>query len=433
MKLIRKLVTASLILPTSLILAACSASETGVPAADDPAADPGVATAVQEEGDGVHVNAITEAPTGFDNLTNGFSTQANMDAARDVFANEVEEIADGLGPLYNAQSCRECHQSPSLGNAVGGSSQVTELRAGHFNGTSFVDAAGGSLISDRAIAPGWQEQVGTGNEVRTFRISLSIFGDGFVESIDSNTLAAISTNQPAAQRGTFIQVPVLEAGGALRGGRFGWKAQNASLLSFAADAYVNEEGITSPLLTAESTSNGRSTATIDTVADPEDVGGADIAQFALFMRSLKAPPRGSTANSTSAVNGSTLFTQTGCVVCHVRTITTAPAGTVINQGAFTVPTSLGDKNIHPFCDFLLHDVGTGDGIVQNGGQSTANKLRTAPLWGVRTRGRLMHDGETTNRTEAILRHAGEANGVINNFRNLSATQRNQLVTFLQSL
>ena len=114
-------------------------------------------------------------------------------------------------------------------------------------------------------------------------------------------------------------------------------------------------------------------------------------------------------------------------------MTTAPAGSVINGGQFTVPPALGNKRIHPFGDFLLHDVGTGDGIVQNGGQSTKNELRTAPLWGVRTRSRLMHDGESLTRNEAILRHAGEASGVINAYRFLSTTQKSRLITFLSSL
>ena len=106
---------------------------------------------------------------------------------------------------------------------------------------------------------------------------------------------------------------------------------------------------------------------------------------------------------------------------------------MINGGAFTVPAALGNKRIRPFGDFLLHDVGTGDGIVQNGGQATRNELRTAPLWGVRTRDRLMHDGDSLTRNEAILRHAGEATGVINDYRALSTDQKNQLVTFLNSL
>jgi len=376
--------------------------------------------------------SITEAPAAFDNLTNGFLTQDEFDLALDVFE-EREGRDEGLGPVYNAQACAECHQNP----VTGGISQITELRAGHFNGISFVDHPGGSLINDRAINANFQERVLGGNEVRTFRTSLNTLGDGFVECIDSNTLLAISNAQPAAQRGTFIQVPVNESGNAVRGARFGWKNQHASLISFSADAYLNEMGITSPLQPTDNNSNGNNVVNgvtvTDGVADPED-DGDDVEFFANFMRSTKAPPRDPVLAATAnAVTGSNLFNSIGCAICHTRNITTAPPGTVINQGAFTVPAALGNKIIHPFGDFLLHDVGTGDGIVQNGGQGTRNQLRTPPLWGVRSRDRLMHDGNTVNRNEAILRHAGQATGVINNYRALSDTQKNQLITFLNSL
>ena len=370
--------------------------------------------------------SATEAPTGFDNLTNGFTTQAQFDADLEIFA-EQEEKDEGLGPVYNAQSCGECHQNP----VTGAISQITELRAGHFNGTSFVDHPGGSLINDRAINANFQERVLGGNEVRTFRTSLNTLGDGFVECIDSNTLVAIANNQPSGQRGTFIQVPVLEANNALRGGRFGWKNQHASLVSFSADAYLNEMGITSPLQPTDNTSNGA--VVNDGIADPEDEG-EDVEAFANFMRATKAPPRDAALAATAdAVAGSNLFNAVGCAICHVRNITTAPPGTVINQGAFTVPAALGNKVIHPFSDFLLHNIGTGDGIVQNGGQATRNMVRTAPLWGSRSRDRLMHDGESLTRNEAILRHGGQATGVINNYQSLSTTQKNQLITFLNSL
>ena len=204
-------------------------------------------------------------------------------------------------------------------------------------------------------------------------------------------------------------------------------------------------GITNPLQPKEQSSLGRSVAAFDTVPDNQpcasnpsvncgEDGDEDINAFAAFMRATKAPPRdNAVANTGDSITGSQLFDQVGCNICHVRTITTAAPGTSINGGAFTVPAALGNKNIHPFGDFLLHDVGTGDGIVQNGGQSTANKMRTAPLWGVRTRDRLMHDGESTLRFDAILRHAGEATNVINAYRNLSTTQKNQIATFLNSL
>lgn len=394
----------------------------------------------------VQGQGATEAPRGFDNVFNGFGTQAQFNADKETFE-ERDEIADGLGPVYNAQACSECHQNP----VTGGISQITELRAGHFDGVNFIDQAGGSLNNDRAINANIQERVPAGNEVRTFRTSLNVLGDGFVEAIDSNTLVAISNGQPSNMRGQFIQVPVLEAPGNIRGGRFGWKNQQASLLSFASDAYLNEQGITNRFNLTENTSLGNSVAAFDPVPDnqpcesnpavncgedPEE----DIVAFARFMRATKVPARGPGAEDGSngapnsdIVAGSNLFNNIGCAICHVRSITTAPAGSVINGGAFTVPAALGNKIIHPLSDFLLHDVGTGDGIVQNGGQSTRNKLRTPPLWGMRTRDRIMHDGEGLNRNESILRHFGEANGVINNYINLSNTQKNQLIAFLNSL
>ena len=412
-----QLVIALLVLPAPWMAGACSPGDGSSDGTTD------------VHGAEVTVNALTEAPTGFDGLTNGFATQAAMDAAAAVFT-QIEDVGDGLGPVYNRQSCRDCHNNP----VVGGSSDVTELRVGHFNGTVFVEPPGGSLIQDRAIDPAIQEVVPPGNEVRALRISLNLFGGGFVEAITDSTLASLASNQPAAQRGSLIQVPVLEAAGHTRAGRFGWKDQHPSLLTCAAVEYLDEIGITTPLLPVEETSNGNSVAAFDHVPDPEDADGSDLAALTLFMRSLKAPPVDATRAATaSAQRGSNLFNQIGCAVCHVRSVTTAPAGTVINGGAFTVPPALGDKIIHPLCDFLLHNIGTGDGIVQNGGQSTRNQVRTACLWGVRTRDRLMHDGQSATLTEAIGRHANQAATARANFNNLSATSKQDVLNFLSSL
>jgi CxxC motif-containing protein (DUF1111 family) len=371
-----------------------------------------------------------EAPAGYDNRTNGLLDQAAFDAARATF-NEREELADGLGPLYNADSCGACHSNP----VVGGISQVVELRAGHFDGTRFIEQAGGSLINDRAIDSSIQERVLGSSEVRTFRTSLNTLGDGFVEAIADGTLVAISNGQPSSMRGLVIRVPVNEAptAGVTAVARFGWKNQHASLVSFSADAYLNEMGVTSTLQPTENTSNGNSVAAFDAVADPEDTDG-DVQAFADFMRSTKAPPRDAVAAATTDARiGSQLFDAVGCNVCHVRTIITAQVNTPILGGFARVPAALANKAIHPFSDFLLHNVGTGDGIVQNGGAATRNRMRTPPLWGMRSRNRLMHDGESLTRNDAILRHAGEATSVINSYRALSTNQKNQLVAFLNSL
>jgi CxxC motif-containing protein (DUF1111 family) len=371
-------------------------------------------------------SAQSEAPAGFDNLTNGLVSQSQFDSDRAVFE-EREGFDDGLGPVYNAQSCAECHQSP----VTGATSQITELRAGHFDRRrGFREAPGGSLVNDRSINPEWQEYVPDGNEVRTLRISLGTLGDGFVEAIADETLRAIADGQPRRMRGEILEVPVLEAGGTTRVGRFGWKNQQASLVSFAADAYLNEMGITSPLQSQDNTSMGR--VVDDGVVDPED-DGDDVGVFARFMRATRVPPRGPTASTAAATAGAALFESVGCGSCHVASIVTAPPGTVVNGGTFTVQDALGDKIIHPYSDFLLHDVGTGDGIVQNGPPSTRTKLRTAPLWGLRTRNRFMHDGLSVTLTDAILRHAGEASAVTLSYRRLPASRRNVILAFLGSL
>jgi CxxC motif-containing protein (DUF1111 family) len=370
-----------------------------------------------------------EAPAAFDDESNGLVSDIVFDKVKDIYE-EREDEDEGVGPVYNATSCAECHDNP----VTGGISQVTEFRAANYSSTGvYTDHPGGSLINDRSTDAAIQETVLENNNVRTFRTSLNTLGDGFVEAIDDDTIRAISNNQPSAMRGQVIMVPVDEAGGALRVARFGWKNQHASLVSFSADAYLNEMGITSPLQPFENTSNGLVLNAFDNVPDPED-DGDDVEAFATFMRATKAPPRDAARAATpEAQAGSALFDSIGCATCHVRNITTAPVGTIINGGAFTVPAALGNKMIHPFGDFLLHDVGTGDGIIQNGGPTTRNKLRTPPLWGVRTRNRLMHDGESKTLTDAILRHAGEAQGVTKEFQKLTSAQQNQILAFLRSL
>ena len=290
----------------------------------------------------------------------------------------------------------------------------------------------------------------SGETIRSFRASPILVGLGFVECIADGTLLAIRDSQPVAMRGTAIEVDLAEAPDQTRIGRFGWKNSVASLLSFSAGAYLLEMGITSPLFPREQTSLGRSVAFADTVPDPEDTGGEegrgeDVEAFTRFMRSTKTPPRNSAMVLNDATDpGSLLFDSLSCSVCHVRSITTAPVGSVINGGTFVVPVALGDKIIHPFSDFLLHDIGTGDGIVETNGELTRNKIRTAPLWGLRTRDKFMHDGGSSSPptnsgdqsftlNEAVLRHAGQATASRTAYQALTPLQRSQLIRFLKSL
>ena len=398
-------------------------------------------------------NAVTqadffsEAPTGFDNRTNGFLQQGpafdtldednvvpdrSFNDNRFIFE-EVEGIADGLGPTYNAQSCAECHQNV----VTGGASQIAEHRTGRVDASGgFFESLGGSLIHSRATNSAIVERVAFEDDVRTFRISTNTLGNGFVECVANETLLAIRDAQPTAIRGTAIMVPALEGGNTMRVGRFGWKNQHASLESFSADAYLNEMGITSPLFPDENTSAGRNVGFgtgFDPVPEPEDEG-EDVEAFANFMRSTKAPSRG---RITRAVQeGETLFNQVGCNGCHVSTLRTARAGTLINGGAMRVPFALGNKIFHPYSDFLSHDIGTGDGIPVLPGPeyaNTRNLMRTAPLWALRTRNRLMHDGLSFTKQEAIQRHANQGAGARDRYNALTDQQKSLVLTFLDSL
>lgn len=275
--------------------------------------------------------------------------------------------------------------------------------------------------------------------VIAFRATMSALGDGFVEAIDDRTLVELAARQPAAMRGQLIRVPILEApAGTTAIGRFGWKNQHASLVSFSADAYLNEMGITSPTLPVENTSNGKDVSAWDTApghrpGDPDDEG-VDVELFALFMRATLAPSRDQARAATfNARGGDVIFDAIGCNVCHTRTIVTAPPGTPINGGTTRVARALGNKIIHPFSDYLLHDVGTGDGIVQNGGISTRNKVRTAALWGVRSRGRFMHDGLSLTLDDAIRRHRNQAEVSRRGYIGLRAGDKRKLIDFLMSL
>ena len=413
---------------------------------------------------------IREAPTGFDGKSNGMVDDATHQGDQMKFE-EVEQLADGLGPLYNAQSCRECHQNPVSGAA----SQVTELRVGHqgpdghFHTPDIPIAHGAevitgrSLVNDRAICPNAafpdkeiQERVPEAETIRVLRLSVNLLGDGFIEAIADQTLVDLSKQQCQSSHGKIcgqvLYVPIVEAPGQMGVGRFGWKDQHASLLSFAGDAYLNEMGITNRLQPNEVTN------LCNTSSEPNDRPGpdglADIDHFARFIRATKAPARDSQiASSPTAQKGLALIEKIGCVTCHVPTLTTAPAGAKINGGTFTIPAALGSMTVRPWSDFLMHDVGTGDGILQatrehyghqvfqqmsgylskQNFESSRNKIRTAPLWGVRLRPRLMHDGSSLTLLDAITRHRGEASHITQQFEKLKRPDQDAIIEFLKSL
>jgi CxxC motif-containing protein (DUF1111 family) len=406
---------------------------------------------------GIAQQSLTEAPAAFatptlsqnpgsQSVSNGIAEPAGDTYALDQSVFEKRHgNDDGLGPVFNATACVDCHQNP----VTGGPSQITEIRAGHLDANgNFVNptitindgantVSGRSIVNDRAICPQAHEQLSDTENIRALRAVLNTLGDGFVEAIDDNTLLTIAANQAQSTNGRIhgeaVEVNLFEAPGQTRVGRFGWKDQHASLLSFSADAYLNEIGITSRLRPKDTTTVCKTTT--DPEDQPDAIGLADIDHFAQFMRGTQVPPPdGTLAATPDAQAGQALFTRIGCATCHVATMTTAAPGTVVNGGQFVIPDALGNKVIHPYGDFLLHDIGTGDGIVQGGPPDTITKLRTAPLWGVRTKTRFMHDLKSESLADAIRRHRGEAGQVSEKFgEELSPTQQQQLITFLNSL
>jgi CxxC motif-containing protein (DUF1111 family) len=219
-------------------------------------------------------------------------------------------------------------------------------------------------------------------------------------------------------------------------GRFGWKSQHSSVLEASADALRNELGIPNrifPLDPAE-------TAPMQLApreGAPKSLDSLNsMVEFIRNSEPIGPDPERSTNGWSRA--GSKIFDQIGCSVCHVRTLKTAPPGTRITGSNIVVSERLGNKGIHPFSDYLLHDIGTGDGIVQNVrpedyAESTANKFRTAPLWGVRYRSWLMHDGKSITYHQAIMRHGSEASEVVQNYVRLTPIEKEQLRLFLDSL
>ena len=387
---------------------------------------------------------LTVTP-GSHSISNGIAEPPGDTFALDQAQFERKHDAStGLGPVFNGTACVECHNN----GVAGAASQFTEQRVGHNDANgNFVNPTiainegantitGRSIVNDRSICPQAQEHLPDTENIRTLRAVLNTLGDGFVEAVGDQTFLAIAASQPVQSNGMIqgeaIQVPILEAPGQTGVGKFGWKDQDPTILSFSGDAYLNEMGVTNRLKPKDVTTVCK--VTTDLEDTPDALGLADIDHFAQFIRGTQAPPRDAALAATSnAIAGQNLFNLIGCATCHVPTLTTEPAGTIINGGAYTVPAALGNKIIHPYGDYLLHNVGTGDGIVQAGPADTANKLRTAPLWGLHIKARFMHDNASATLSDAIQRHGGEAQNVIGTFNGLTAAQQQQLITFLQSL
>jgi CxxC motif-containing protein (DUF1111 family) len=352
------------------------------------------------------------------------SERAAFAAGRAEFTS-IETPEEGLGPIFNGRSCVQCHGVP----APGGSSPVTVTRFGRQAGAGFdpLEARGGSLLQRFAVDPALLERVPPEANVVAERESTPLFGLGLIEAIpDEAILAGAARAKPDGVRGRAAVV-VDVATGERRVGRFGWKAQHATLLGFAADAYRNEMGITNRFFPTENAPNGNVAllAAFNRVADPEDAvdpatGRGDVDALADFMRFLAAPPRA--AATAAAVAGETLFSQIGCAACHTPSMTTGSSPVA----------ALGAKTVSLYSDLLLHDMGSlNDGIAQ--AAARAHEMKTPPLWGLRASAPYLHDGRAATVDQAIRAHDGEARSARNRYNALTPAQRQQLLDFLGTL
>jgi CxxC motif-containing protein (DUF1111 family) len=406
---------------------------------------------------------------------------AFFNAGKDDFEEE-EKIADGLGPTMNLGSCAGCHLQPAVGGtspavnpqvafatADGAANAVPSFITpkGPVREARFVKNADGTpdggvhdlfTIAGRADAPGcalaqpdFERELARRNVI--FRIPTPVFGAGLIEQIPDKAILANQAGDAARKKDLRIsgRPNIVLAGHAISGqannngndgtvARFGWKAQNKSLLLFSGEAYNVEMGITNELFQTERDE----TPACQFAAVPNDVtktsartlveGTSAIEKFAFFARFLAppAPSRDAPGGADSIARGRKLFAAIGCALCHTPTLNTGNAAVA----------ALRNQPVNLYSDLLVHDMGPGlaDGITQ--GQAGPREFRTAPLWGLGQRLFFLHDGRTSDLREAIRAHrsgsfftrnASEANAVIKNFNALADVQKQDVLNFLRSL
>jgi CxxC motif-containing protein (DUF1111 family) len=448
------------------------------------ALDPGVRTTPTNNASPLPLPGL-----GPDELTffaDGLARFTTIEVVSGALQNPGINQGNGLGPRFNSNQCSSCHSQPTIGGsspaqnpligvatALGATNTVPwflvpngpvrEARFLQSNGaydggvhnlfviTGRADA-GSCNIAQPSFTPAGDPLTGQGGSPNVvFRIPTPMFGSGLIEAIpDSAIVANMQSNAPQkAQRGVRGHANVLHEGTVNTSGndgtitRFGWKAQNKSLLMFAGEAYNVEMGISNELFPQErdetpACQGGNATPndTDNFPASPTALTAtavlSDIEAFANFMR-LLAPPTPAPTTATTAA-GRVQFVTVGCADCHTPSLMT---GASIATGSYRVPSpALSNQQANLFSDLLVHHMGSGlaDGITQ--GQAGPDEFRTAPLWGIGQRVYFLHDGRTSNLLTAIEAHSSpgsEATTAVGNFNRLSADQQQTVLDFLRSL
>jgi CxxC motif-containing protein (DUF1111 family) len=377
------------------------------------------------------------------------------------FAEIEKVVSDGLGPRFNSNSCVSCHAQPAAGGSAPSSNPQVAFANSQNRLPSFITASGpvrevrfiknsdgtpdGGVhdlftISGRSDAPQGcnlsQPDFSNSSNI-IFRIPTPTFGLGLIEAIQDTTLVQNVAQSASSRLG--ISGSLNRSGNDGTVTRFGWKAQNKSLLMFAGEAYNVEMGITNLVFNTERDE----TPGCSPLAPPNsywNIGGLvdqavfdDITNFANFMRFLAAPaPAVTTAAASVASQGSSQFVSIGCANCHTPTLQT---------GASPFP-GLANQTIHPYSDFAIHHMGPGLADQVSQGQAGGDQFRSAPLWGLGQRLFFLHDGRETDLMKVIADHASqtnsqfpasEANQVIQNFNSLSTSGQQAILNFLRSL
>ena len=384
-----------------------------------------------------------------------------------------EDITDGLGPIFNAEGCAVCHDAGAVGGA---SATRIERRYGRFVNGVFdpLGNRGGSLrqlftvgrftgLNGQACNAPLEVEPTEATVHNVGRVTTPLFGLGLVDAMPDSFFTGMAAGEPAATRGFANLVATVlpndrDAGqsiGGMRVGRFGWKAGVPNLLQFAADAYLNEMGISTQscfkgtsvtAFATESAPNGIPVpAGCDDLAPPapagvpagtDDAVGScaggitliqkDIDNFKRFMTNLAPPPR-DLSNTGAISRGTPLYDSIGCANCHTRRVFTTPS-----PAPNGVPSN---TNFQPFSDFLVHDMGTLGDMIGNAGDTVAvtRRMRTAPLWGVRFRPLLLHDGRCGDVPCAVRAHDGQGAAARDAFNALSASQQSDVVGFVRSM
>src|ERR1051326_1196815 len=332
----------------------------------------------------------------------------------------IANVAQGLGPVFNEASCRDCHNAP---NAGGGSNRTVTRFATRTGGVfDPMTSLGGSLVQDRAIG----QQLGSPHNfarettpatatIVVHRRTTPLFGLGLVDATPDSAFIALA----AANGGRVNMVDNIRAG-TKTVGRFGWKAQVPTLFQFAGDASLNEMGITSPDFPNENCPQGNCAELAFNPAPGINEIGTGIGALNDYMMMLAAPVRG--AQTAQSIAGEQVFNSVGCATCHVATLATGSSPVA----------ALDHKTYHPYSDFLLHDIGSlGDGLEM--GDAAGNEMRTIPLWGLRFVTHYLHDGRATTLDQAITAHDGQGTASRHAYASLSADDKARLIAFLQSL